>query len=543
MRLGIRTGFTLIASCGVLLAVPAGASALGFVDCTYDAATHTLAVSSTTDYSSIARIQRSGSAIDVDGCTAGETPATVTNTDTITISGRLARVELDLSGGPLAPGASPEADGSPEIEIEVDATPLYAGYQVPIIVEGSLGAENLRAGTAGGQEKANLNAGEAVGDADLTFPAGGDMTLHLHGRDGDDVIDGRGGAGTGSAASILASGEAGNDQLFAGTGSYLAGGPGDDTLAGGPGNDSLVSVHGNDTISGGDGVDTLKVREDGGPNMRRGTRVDLDVTAPQDTHYGLDTISGIENVMGTLSADILLGSAAANHLTGVSGSDVFVGRGGDDVLEGAGTADYRDAGGPVTVDLTAPAPQATGAAGNDTLLYVDHLIGTPYADSLTGNGSANRLEGGAGADTLRGGGGTDRILIGSTAAGKADGADDADGGAGIDTLSYLGRIYPLAISLDGVRNDGADPNRDGISSAKEENDLIAGFENVIGGGAPDRLVARWTGVNVLDGQGGADFIDAFDGSSAADRLACGLGADTYKADPSDALDACETAAP
>jgi Ca2+-binding RTX toxin-like protein len=535
-----------------------------------------------------------------------------------------------------------------------------------VTVHGSSGADDLRVGSTNGFTRLNLNAGEAVGDADVEVdnPV---YKVRVLGHTGDDLVDARGGAGTGavlrngpygrfefddvageaqSADTVYAGdgpstlwGRLGNDKLTAGSGpAELVGGGGADSLTGGPGDDAIEPTTGDDTVAGGAGNDLLDFYR-----APSGVQVDLQATGPQATRAGRMTIEGIEAVTGSRYADVLKGSPAGETLFGAQGNDVLMGRGGDDVLQGDGrysytdtgvdTADFRDASGPVSVDLTKPAPQATGAAGSDTFDGIENAIGSEYADTLIGDEAANQLDGRGGPDVLRGGGGADMLAPGSTPRGAADGADEVDGGADRDTVSYQGRLYAVAVSLDGVRNDGADPNRDGVSSASEEGDLAtdvehvtggtgpdrltafgnvanlldggpgddwfdggpggdtllgqagndtvsyaarttrvavslgglwyqdgadpngdgvstrdeegdwANVENAIGGSGPDRLVAHGAGVNVLTGGPGADVLDAFDGTSAVDRLVCGTGTDSYRADPSDALDACETAAP
>ncbi|HEX8105360.1 MAG TPA: hypothetical protein VF533_22280 [Solirubrobacteraceae bacterium] len=543
---------------GLLTTAPAASAAP--ITCAFDATTHVLSVSA--PEGSAPTVKRSGDLLAVTDC-LGLT-ATVHDTDRIAVTGSYRHFRIDLSGGPLAPGFSPEPDGDPEIELTADAS---ARQWVAVV--GSDGADHIRLGATGGFPSINLNATEAVGDADVVFKGISPNSGALYGGGGDDVLDARGGVGTGGPLGLRAfdlldlNGDDGNDELHgmsgwnrmwggagddrlevgSGTGSSLYDGAGDDTLIGGAGDDDFATTGGNDTVTGAGGTDSVTFEFD---RLARGVRLDLQVTGPQDTGHGIDSFSGIERVVGTGYKDVLRGTSGAEHLSGHYGDDIIMGRGGADELDGEwgrDVVDYSQAPGPVVVDLTKAAPQATGADGNDTLRRFESVIGSRFADSLTGDAWGNVLDGGAGADTLRGGDGSDRIIPGSSRSGGADGADDADGGRGIDGLYYTGRLYRVAVSLDGVRNDGADPNRDGASSATEEGDLIAGFENVRGGAGPDLLVARGPEANILTGGPGADVLDAFDGSSVVDKLICGAGADTYRADPSDAPDACETAAP
>lgn len=84
---------------------------------------------------------------------------------------------------------------------------------------------------------------------------------------------------------------------------------------------------------------------------------------------------------------IINGTPGNDSLVGTAGNDTLSGFGGDDTLRGGGgndTADYRNATGPVVVDLAAGT--ATGADGNDTLI---------------GGAGNDTIDGGAGFDTVR----------------------------------------------------------------------------------------------------------------------------------------------
>ncbi|WP_421847486.1 M10 family metallopeptidase [Novosphingobium sp.] len=152
------------------------------------------------------------------------------------------------------------------------------------------------------------------------------------------------------------------------------------TLDGGPGADTLRGNGGNDTLLGGAGNDLL----DGGA--------------------GNDTLSGGEN------DDVLIGGAGDDKLDGGAGND---------------TASYASSSAGVRVSLAITAPQATGAAGNDTLTGIENLIGGTGADLLVGDAGANVLDGGNGADQLLGGGGAD-ILIGGGGRDMLEGGDGGD---------------------------------------------------------------------------------------------------------------------
>src|SRR5688572_19608735 len=124
-----------------------------------------------------ATIGRTGDDITLDGAACGG--ATVANTDTIAITTTGVPIEavIDLTGGPLAPGLTPEADGS-EIEITIN---LPTGTPTLRIL-GSSGVDRIVAGASG----INLNSDETTADADVTIT--GTPVVVIDGRDGDDVI-------------------------------------------------------------------------------------------------------------------------------------------------------------------------------------------------------------------------------------------------------------------------------------------------------------------------------------------------------------------
>jgi len=167
-------------------------------------------------------------------------------------------------------------------------------------------------------------------------------------------------------------------------------------------------------------------------------------------------------------------------------------------------------------------------------------------DVVRVNGSARAtLRGGTGNDVLTGGSGVD-VLEGGDGNDTLDGAgsaDTLDGGAGLDTTTYAARTTPVAVRLDGNRNDGADANADGLSSGVEEGDQDKAIENARGGSAGDRLYALRAGVNVLTGAARDDWLYTRDATTTVDRLACDAGSDRHRSDPSDSRVSCETALP
>lgn len=399
-----RAGLRRVGAIALALGLPAlvASTARAQAVCSFDAATATVQV--TLAGGAPATIARDGNAIAVDGAPCGG--ATVNNTDTIAVTGSGAGLEddltLDLSGGSFAPGKTDEGDDDPEIELAMD---LPGGGVLRIA--GGPGADVLALGTAG----ANLNADEAVPDVDVTLA--GPAAWELAGRQGPDVLRITGGAGTGAPATgVTVDGGTGADLVVAGGGgSDLDGGGGNDTLSyaaasavradlskgtarpagaahdvlagfenliGSPGADLLVGDGAPNRVEGGGGRDVLDGRR--GDDVLKGGKgrdavdmrdapsgVTVNLRTGAATGFGRDTLLGIEDVVGTDRADVLIGSEGANEL---------VGRGGPDALRGNAGRD-----------------RLVGGLGNDV------LEGGPDADTLEGGRGRDQLDGGLGRDT------------------------------------------------------------------------------------------------------------------------------------------------
>lgn len=420
-----------------------------------------------------ATIGRSGDDITLNGVACGG--ATVANTDTIavTTTGVPTEIAIDLTAGPLAPGLTPEADGS-DIEITID---MSAGTPTLRII-GSSVVDRIVAGASG----VNLNSDETTADADITIS--GSPALVIEGGDGDDVLSLGGGAGTGAIGrqgSLL--GQAGNDRLLGGvagstfdggvgtdevdytsatqlnpanlaTGTVTHQGGGTDTLlgiediTGSPGDDRIVGNGSDNVIDGGDGIDTI--------DFSAASAVNVDLRTGRAVGEGTDGLSSIENVIGSPFDDHIVGGGGGNLLDGGPNDDKIDGGGGDDTLigrEGSDTVSFQSATEGVTVSLTRGTAEGAGA---DTLEGFENVVGTPEADEIHGDGARNRLDGRRGPDQVYGGGGADLILggdgndllfgqsgndmlLGESAKDQLDGGKDRDvckGGSGPDSFVF-----------------------------------------------------------------------------------------------------------
>lgn len=307
----------------------------------------------------------------------------------------------------------------------------------------------------------------------------------------------------------------------------IIGGTRSEQLIGHDGDDILHGGAGNDTLNGGAGIDTADYS-----NAAGGISVQLyNAVASSDGDRGSDTLAGIDNIRGSAFADTILGDNAANHLTGGAGDDRLQGRGGVDILDGGDgddTVDYSNAASAITVDLRTGRASSDGDGASDTLISVEHLIGTAANDTLIGSAANNTLSGGLGRDVLMG----------------LDGADILRGGGGVANELYGGRgddLYVIEAVGDSVvelAGEGIDRIETALASMRlatnVENLTYTGTAAFTGtGNASDNVIMGGTQRDVLLGLAGNDTL--MGGTGAANELYGGAGNDTYVLDVSDSI--------
>jgi Ca2+-binding RTX toxin-like protein len=354
--------------------------------------------------------------------------------------------------------------------------------------------------------------------------------LTLTGFGGDETI-------TGATGNDVLSGAGGNDVLIG-----LAG---NDTLDGGDGDDTLIGGTGNNTLIGGAGNDTA-VYSDAGV----GVTVNLAIATAQATGVGTDTLSGIENLIGSIYADTLTGDAGANRIDAGAGNDTVSGGAGNDVLiggDGIDTLFYGDVTNAVRVDLAGGQVNAGAQGGldqvsgfenvilgsGDDLFFGDALDNTVQGgignDQLFGDAGNDRLFGGAGVDQLFGGAGDD-VLDGGTGADFMNGGtgndryvvDDAGdqisefNGGGTDTV-VASVSYVLGAGLENLLLTGTAAID---ATGNDANNYILGNagRNTLSGGAGDDTIVTVTGFAAFKPDAGFDRVD---GGSGSDTLVLG----------------------
>ncbi|MFB2533385.1 calcium-binding protein [Paracoccus sp. p3-h83] len=331
----------------------------------------------------------------------------------------------------------------------------------------------------------------------------------------------------GTALNDTLYGGAGDDRLDGGAGNdLLYGVSGNDTLNGGAGNDYLVGALGDDVMMGGDGIDTATFA------FPRAAKVDLNLTGRQQTGYGNDLLTGIENVTTGIGNDSVTGNGLANVVQTGGGNDTVRAGAGNDVVDGGLGNDLLDGGagidtlvfsgaGAARVNLGTTGAQSTGSYGVDTVLNIENVTGGAGADVITGNGQANVLTGGGGNDQLFGMAGADQLI-------GANGNDVLDGGAGNDVLTggAGNDVIRGGLGNDTVVFNGPSAVRVALSLTRAQTtghglDQITDVENVIGGSGSDRVVGNDLS-NLLYGNAGNDSLA---GAAGSDLLSGGLGDD------------------
>jgi Ca2+-binding RTX toxin-like protein len=415
--------------------------------------------------------------------------------DTADYSNSTSGVTVNLLSGL---GAGGFASGDTLISIE-----NVAGSKYDDVITGDAGANILRSG---------------LGNDKLVGSGGGDVMDGGDGVDTADYSNSTSGVTVNLVSGLGSGGFAAGDSLLSienVTGSkfddVLLGISGSNVLDGGLGNDVLVGGAGADTLIGGAGVDLVDYS-----TSSAGVTVNLATGLGLGGDAEGDKLSGIENLVGSKYADILIGDAASNSIYGGDGNDHIYGSGGGDKIDGGNGVDwvdYRNSTAGVYVNL-ATAVGHGGFAEGDTYVSIEDIRGSKFGDTLIGDDKANVIYAGSGQDHIEGGGGNDMIYSGG-------GYDSIDGGTGIDTLSYADSWASVVVNLaTGVGQYGA-----------ASQDTITGIENLVGSKFNDKMTGD-AGDNKLNGAAGNDELhggagnDMLIGGTGGDILDGGVGQDT-----------------
>jgi Ca2+-binding RTX toxin-like protein len=273
----------------------------------------------------------------------------------------------------------------------------------------------------------------------------------------------------------------------------IVGTDGDDVIFGHGGNDTICAYAGRDVLHGGPGDDWLHGGLDGEYFPDDGVRGDVVVPGPGDDVVDLGD------------------DPSSAHIAGVDRFAFY------------DTVSYRDASGPVHVDLAEGT--ATGE-GQDTIVvpaYSGGIVGSDFDDVLAGSARPDRIDGGGGDDRIIGRAGRDDILPDNRGRPLSDVPWESDLSAGDDTV-LAGAGRDLVWSRRGVdRLVGGD---DGDYLHHQ-----GALGRLYGGDGRDSLAAsRSARLRAWGGRGsdvltGGRFADVLDGGPGRDVLTGGRGHD------------------
>lgn len=237
---------------------------------------------------------------------------------------------------------------------------------------------------------------------------------------------------------------------------------------------------------------------------------------------------------GTNSVQVPSCTGGAFNVTSGAGQDTV----------GADTGSAMD----ITASLGAGDDTFAGGDGNDVVHGGDghdYLIRSAGNDQHFGEGGSDDIMGGPGNDVEDGGPGDDRIGYSAGISNDDDqGADTLRGGDGTDKLLLNAHAGGMAITLDGLANDGAPGEGDNVASDFEHiegtgaNDVFAGSpgpdrflggmgNDEIRGGAGDDHLSGDSGDDRVFGEAGNDKVE---GTNGADKVDGGAGLDQIYGD-------------
>ena len=498
----------------LVIAIP---SAHAFTSCSFDSGVET-ATSTSTEID----IEVDGSTIEVEGVACG----TVTTVNTFIVdlnSAENVTLAFDLAGGPFAPGATSEPDGSSEIEFTV----REVGEFIRVRVIGTEGADSIAFGDrtliSGTVTEVNLNAAVdgITPDRDISIETQASR-LVAFGQGGADTLTG---AGLGTSMSHST-----------GAAMDLFDGDGPDTLTGGSNNDFFATddTASADVFSGGDDGDFIDFQHAPvGITVSLNNKPDDGAACPGPSCEGDNVKGDIESIAGTAFNDNFTGNGGSNSFDPSGGVNTAFGGGGDDFLfEGGGKDDFSGGKGfdlmsyqrdDLGVDVTLDGLPNDGPPGNHDNIRpdVEGVDGGQGGDRLVGNAGPNFLRGGTGGDTVNGGAGNDTLQDGNSSA-TPNGSDTLIGGPGVDIADYQFSNGNLTLSLDGKRNDTSV----GGGSVGIDN-IHADVENVLGGLGNDHITGNPKANRLV----GADGNDTLAGLGGNDVLLPGAGEDDVKGGP------------
>ena len=337
-------------------------------------------------------------------------PPTIANTSVMNIAGNdgadtitLSETNGALPTASISGGFNKDALGfngsaaSERFELRADGTHVLVSHDGQSAIDMN-GVEFIELTASAGRDTVIVNdlSGTDVVQLAIYLGSGGETDqIGLNATNGNDVIrvasiEGEGAVAVWGLHAVMAALDADTaDQLT------INGGSGNDTI-----DASAVSVGaialilqggvGADALVGSAGVDTATYAA-----SSAGVAVDLGAGSASGGDATGDTLTGIENLIGSTQGDILAGDAGSNVLTGGGGADTLAGRAGDDELNGGDgddTAVFNVDFNSVKVTFFGERIFIDSAEGRDVLTGIEHFRftdgtidradGSPLVDDL-----------------------------------------------------------------------------------------------------------------------------------------------------------------
>lgn len=346
----------------------------------------------------------------------------------------------------------------------------------------------------------------------------------------------------GTAAGETINGSDRGETINAGAGDDLVfGGGGDDDLFGGDGDDMLLGEAGRDHFDGGAGNDTANFSY-----TNTGLRIDLlqGGVALSGNNPFLESLTSIENVIGSHGHDTIDGDDDANILSGLTGNDTIDAAGGDDTIIGGNNNDNLSGGAGADLFRFATGDDDDVVAdfdvANDTI-EIDGLIIDPH------NLPAGVTAVDQGSDLLVSYGSGDTILLQGTSLaawqaanvpsipGVVEGTEladtidinyvDSDGDSVLDDSLNPDTVYGYGGNDTINLGSGSDTAYGG-----EGDDVIRGVKNnnTLYGEAGNDTLNTGRHSSTLDGGAGDDLLEAVLSNGGDHTLTGGSGADVFE---------------
>ncbi|QGP78033.1 beta strand repeat-containing protein [Sphingobium sp. CAP-1] len=393
------------------------------------------------------------------------------------------------------------------------------------------GVDEVRTSAAAYSLSANVENLRGV-SATGQYLVGNALANEIRAGSGDDRLDGGAGADTligglgddayyvDNAGDVIVEHDGeGSDRVFATASVDLSGNFVEDLLLQGSANingignalNNIIQANsGNNVLVGGAGIDILTYR-----SATSAVTISLAATGPQATGgSGTDTVSGFEDLRGSLYSDHLTGDNGSNVIDGDWGADTMIGLGGNDIY---------------IVDHALDNVVEVAGQGNDTIYsFVSYSLegrdvemlalqsgmgalnatGNAKANTLIGNDDANILDGKGGADLLIGDKGDDVYIVDGAGTRVIEAAGEGQDSVRTSVdLNLAGQSIETVVML-GTARSLTGGNVDSRITGNDVTNLIvagAGDDRVFGRAGDDRIEGG-AGRDYLDGGAGVDSV-------------------------------------